>query len=150
MASTLTSWPSSRSSISNLVARLAKLFVFGDPFDRFDGGGAAVADEHAFAAGQAVGFDDDWNIFTIAQKRDRMGGIAENLVFRRGYVGMPQQVFAKDLAAFQLGGRFCGAEDAQLLGLESIDNAGHQRRFRAGDGQSDFVFLGELSGAGNR
>ncbi len=74
-------------------------------------------------------------------------GVAEDLIVGRGNVGLAEQVFAEDFAAFELGGGFRWAEDAELFGLEGVDDAGDQRRFGTDDGEADVVFLGEADEA---
>ena len=60
-----------------------------------------------------------------------------------------QQILAEDLAPFELSRAFRGAEDAELLGLEGIDNSGNQRSLRADHGQLNGILLGEADESGN-
>ena len=76
--------------------------------------------------------------------RDGRLGVAKHAVVGRRHVGVPQQVLAKDLAGFQLGGRARWAEGTQARVLKRIDDAGRQRRLGADDREVDLVLPGEL------
>ncbi|MNH40525.1 hypothetical protein D3C79_1018590 [compost metagenome] len=52
-----------------------------------------------------------------------------------------QEVFGKGFRAFQLSGRLGRAKDFQACGLEGVNHANHQRRFRPNDGQTDVMAL---------
>ena len=124
----------------------------GDAVDGRQGVAAAGADDDALARGQPVGFHDQRHRFVaagIAVHHIPRGavGIAKDAILGRRHVGPVQHVLAKDLAAFELGGRLRRAEDPQLLALKHIDDAGDQRRFRADDRQLDRVLLHELDQA---
>ena len=71
-------------------------------------------------------------------------GVAKHAIVGRRYIGVPQQVLAKHLAGFELGGRAGWAERAQAGILKRVDNAGGERRFRADDGEVDFVLSREI------
>ena len=63
---------------------------------------------------------------------------------------MPEQVFAEDLAAFQLGGRAAaGRTPAGPDFLEGIDDAGGQGALRADDAEPHVVLFGEADQAGD-
>ena len=52
-----------------------------------------------------------------------------------------EEIFGEGLGAFQLRGAFRWAKDFQARCAERIHHANHQRRFRADDGQVDFLLL---------
>ena len=60
---------------------------------------------------------------------------------------MPQQVLAEDLAPFQFGGPLAGP-NAQLLGLEGVDDAQGQRGLGPDDRQADVILLANLMSRG--
>ena len=147
MARTLASWPSRRSSMRICLPAPPKPLPEARRFTGVQGFGAAVANEDAFAGSESVGLDDAGDIFPIAEVSHGRGEFAEDLILGRGDVGLAEEVFAEDFAAFQFGGGFRWAEDAEFFCLEGVDNAGDERRFGTDDGEVDFVFLGEADEA---
>ena len=63
------------------------------------------------------------------------------------------EVFGEALAAFELCCLLVWAKDGEALGLEGIDDAFNQKRFRADEGEADVVLFGEgqeVADAGER
>src|SRR5690606_31769408 len=54
-----------------------------------------------------------------------------------------KEILGEGLAALELRGRRAGPEDAQAGGLETIDDAGHQRHFGADHGESHALVAGQ-------
>ena len=52
-----------------------------------------------------------------------------------------EEIFGEGFGAFQLRGPLRWAEDCQARRAERVNDANHQRRFRADDGQVDFLLL---------
>ncbi len=131
----------------DLISGLAEFAFPGDAVHGLERLGPARAHDHAFAGRQPVGLDHHGHVLAVLQKSDRAFGIAKHAVVARGDVGMSQQVLAEDLAPFELGCRLAGAENAQFLGLERVDNAERERLFGPDDREADIVLLGELDEA---
>ena len=55
-----------------------------------------------------------------------------------------EEIFGEGFGAFQLRGAFRWPEDCQTRRAERIHHANHQRRFRADNGQIDFLILGKV------
>ena len=108
---------------------------------------AIVADDDAFAGGQAVGLDDDRRVVAIVEIGRGGAGIAKDAVVGGRDVGVAQQVLAEDLARFQLGGGLRRAERLQAGLRERVDDAGGERRFGADDREVDLVLLREVEQA---
>jgi hypothetical protein len=62
---------------------------------------------------------------------DRAGGVGKGAKLGRSHVGMPQQVFAEDLARFQLGRLCTGTERANPRRRQRVDRSGRQRPITA-------------------
>ena len=54
-----------------------------------------------------------------------------------------EEIFGEGFGAFRLRGAFRRPEDCQTRRAERIDDANHQRRFRAHNRQIDFLALGK-------
>ncbi len=54
-----------------------------------------------------------------------------------------QEILGEGFGAFQLGSGFGRAEDFQAGCAEFVDDADHQRGFRADDGEADVLLFGE-------
>ena len=79
----------------------------------------------------------------------RFGGVGEGCIFRRGDPVADHELLGEILGGFKLRGTLGWAEDAQTRRLKYIDHTGRQRRFRADDGEMDFLVLRELQQFGN-
>ena len=55
-----------------------------------------------------------------------------------------QEIFGEGFRPFQLGSTFRWSEDFQASSAERVNYANHQRRFRADNGQIDFLILGKV------
>ena len=130
------------------IAGRAEDFLPGDLFDGLERFLAMGADDDPLARRQAVGLHHDRRVFAFLDELHRFVGRIKDLIIGRGDIGVAQQFLAKDLAGFEFGGVFLGAEDFQPGLLEGIDNARRQGGFRPDDRQPDLVLLGELDELG--
>jgi len=103
--------------------------------------------DDALARRQAVGLDDDGGAAAV---HVGVGGgrVGEGLVGRCRDAVALHEVLGKGLGAFELGGGFRRAKDAQATRTELVDDASGQCRLRADDGQRDLVFNGEIGERG--
>ena len=131
-----------------LVSRFAELLIFADACNSLDGFGASLANEDTFARRQSIGLDDDRHVLAILEKSERTLGVAKDVVVGRRHVRLAQQVFAKDLASFQLGGRLGRAKNAELFGLKRVNDPFDQRQFGTYNREANLVLLGELNQPG--
>ena len=125
-------------------AGLAKEPLPGDFLDRLQGLKTPGTDDNPFAGSQPVGFDYGRHVLAVLEVLDRMVGIAEGLVLGARNGGAAEEVFAKDLAGFQLGGRLVGAKNQQMGRFKGIDDPGRQGGFRPNDRQADAIVLGKF------
>ena len=93
-----------------------------------------VADDDAFAGGEAGGFDDDGNgeageLFADLVERGAEG------VGGGGDVVALHELFGEGFAGFELGGVLGGAEDAEATLGELVDEADGERELGADDGE---------------
>ena len=93
-----------------------------------------VADDDAFACGEAVGFDDDGDGEAAELFADLIEGGADG-VGGGGDVVALHEFFGEGLAGFELRGGLGGAEDAEAALSELVDEAEGEREFRADDGE---------------
>ncbi len=132
-----------------LSARFTEFALHRDAIDSGKCLLAIVAHEHAFAGGEAVGFDDDGDVVAVFQKRHGRLCALKNAEFGRGNIGVPEQVLRKDFAGLQFGGRLGRAERPLASGLQRIHDAGGEGRFGADDGEADLILLCELDETGD-
>ncbi len=147
MASTLASWPWSRSSIDDLIAGLAEFLANRNAIDRNERLLAIVADDDPFAGGQAIGFDDDRRVVALGEIGRGLPRIAEDVVVGGRHVGVAEQILAEHLACFELGSGLRRAERPQPRLLEGIDQPGRERGLGPDDREIDLVLPRELEQA---
>ena len=91
-----------------------------------------VADDDAFAGGEAAGLDDDGGAEAVELFVDLFKAGAEG-VGRGGDVVAAHEVLGEGLAGFEHGGGLGGAEDAATIGGKCVDEAEGERHFGADD-----------------
>src|SRR5579863_7631009 len=101
------------------VADHASAEHLGGDADRLVFGGG---DHYAFACGQAVGFDGDWQMKVAESGADLVEGIADGEVSGRNAMAL-QKFLGETLAGLKLGGRLRRAEDAPSAAVELVDYA---------------------------
>ena len=143
MASTLASWPSSRSSMISRSPAVPKTFS-GDGLDGGDRLLAAGANDDPFAGSQPVGLDHHGHVFAVAEKLDGFLGVAEGLIVSRGDIGVRKRSLQKTLLPSSSAAALLGPKDAQPGLLEGIDDACRQRGFRSHDRHAHLIVLGKL------
>src|SRR3546814_3083907 len=82
--------------------------------------------DHALAGGQAVGLDHDRRAL-VADVCERVVQLRMDGVVRGGDTVAGKEILGEGFASLQLRGGGGGAEDAQALGAEAVDDAGDQR-----------------------
>ena len=104
--------------------------------------GFGLSNDHAFAGGQAIGFDHN-RCAHLNDKSFRIGDIGESLVSGCRDLMPCQEVFSKSFGAFQLRRTFGWAKDMQAISPECIYHAARQRCFRSNDSQCYLFSLGK-------
>ena len=91
---------------------------------------------HAFASGQAIGFDHNRRAFDV-HIVVRSLCVGEGLVFGGGNVVALHEGFAERLRAFELRRRLGGAKNAQTMGAKFVNYPCGQWRFGTNHGEFD-------------
>ena len=129
-------------------AGFAEFPLDGDPLDGIERILSSAADDDSLTSGQAIGFHDPRHILRfrrvpIANEACSRLRRAKHVVIGGRYIGGTQQLFAEDLAGFQLRRLAIGTEDAQAFLTERIDDAVRERPLRTDHGQANFLLPGE-------
>ena len=110
--------------------RCGKLFIAREAVERSEGRSPILADEHALACRQSVGFHDHRHVFAgleVIAGPDHTTKLAEH---RGRHVAAVHDLLAEQLASLKLCGLRCRAKDPQTCSRERIDYSGHERGFR--------------------
>ena len=102
----------------------------------------ALGDDNALAESKSVGFDDG-GIFRALKVCDRLGGVVENLIRRRGNTVFFHEIFCKNLAALNCRSSLIRTEAGYAGIVQSVDCAEHKRVVRGNNGKINAVFNGE-------
>src|SRR5207247_1329635 len=102
------------------------------------GGLEIFGDDDAFAAGKAVGFDDNWRSMACDE---RLCGcrIAEAAVGRCRDLRAHAEILGEGLRRLDRGGRGARTEGSDPFGFECVDEPQYERRFRADDDEIDLL-----------
>ena len=126
-----------------------KLRVATERFDRRERRLPIRAHEHPLAGGEAVGLHHDRHVFTRFEKLAGGGHRPEFSEHRGRHVAAVQNLFAEQLAAFELGCPGRGAEDAQTGRRECVDDPRHERRLGPHDSEIDAAVTGHAHQCGH-
>ncbi len=96
---------------------------------------AGLADDDAFARGEAVGLDDDGEGEAVELFADLVERGADG-VGGGGDVVALHELFGEGFARFELRGGLRGAEDAEVAPGQLVDDAKRERNFGADDGEA--------------
>ena len=122
------------------VAEFARVHDF---VDRQRGFPRVLRDDDAFAERQAVGFHDE-RIAHGAAEFLRLDAVGKTARARGRQAVALHEFLRENLRRFELRGVLRGAEDAQAVALEKIDDARGERVVWADDGEVDALVFGEL------
>ena len=127
----------------DLDARREHLARVHDPVDLLQGLGRGPAELGVADRGAALGADDERDL----AREDvvlGVGGRAEDAIVGRRDARLAHQLLGEDLAPLQLGGVLAGAEDAQALAVEGVDDPVGEGLLGADDREADPLAPGEL------
>ena len=105
----------------------------------FDGSTARLADEHAFAGGETVGFDNDGRMKDFDRAFQLLGSGAHRVVGGGDVVALKKPL-GKSLARFEHGCRTSRTENAYAEIVQCVDDAQRQRQFGADDREARLLF----------
>ncbi|MND98122.1 hypothetical protein D3C80_904620 [compost metagenome] len=125
-------------AVSRVAKRVTCQHILNSGFRLFE----RHRDDNPFTGGQTVGLDNNRCAF-LTQICQGWFYFGEVLIFAgRDFVAR-EEIFGEGFRAFELRRTLRWAEDFQTSGAKCIHHANHQRRFRADDGQIDFLVLGK-------
>ena len=119
----------------NLLRGFAEERAVEEAVGGFEGDVARLAEDDAFAGGEAVGFDDDGRM----EEGDgffELAGVRTDRVFGGGDLMALHELLSEGLAGLEARGGLGGAEDAEAAGLEGVDDAEGERQLGADDGEA--------------
>ena len=97
-----------------------------------------LGNDHAFACGQAIGFDNDGRT-TRAHIGLGFFGIGKARIGGGGHMRFITQRFGKGFGSFKLGGGLRRAKNLDPCSIQRIRQTPHQRRFGTDDYKADLL-----------